>query len=368
MIRSVLNYIVILLICTIFVSWSFDVYGADKSITINLTNFSEKDYSKYLSPFLPSHGYSFNINHIHTGSIANPAIGTINFYQGNNIIDNKNFFKLSSNAFDNSGNSFMFEWDISKGFFFNNRKKRAFKFTTEMIFDSQDSDVNTAFTNKLLKSDEIININSIFSTGNENITGYEFNYIIQRSPTYRAVRTSIQILSLCSIGIINYFIMKDVNMDDWQYKYRWSDVKPKFFDGWYWDPNNFNTNTLYHLYAGQLYYQIARSNYYSIPASFAWSFGGSLIWEYFGEWREQVSLNDMIFTPTLGSIAGECLVQMANFVEQKMQRSFLRETLLVILDPPGYINKALDSSNSGDMRVRLIFANPVQAAIMNQAR
>jgi len=368
MIRAVLNYIIILLICTIFfASWSLDAYSADREITINLTNFSEKDYSRFISPFLPLHGYTFNINHIQARNIANPTIGIINFYQGGSIID-KTIFCLNSNAFDNNGNSFMFEWDISKGFFFNNRKKEAFKFTTEMIFDSQESDINAAFAKKLLESNNIANVNPIFAAGNENITGYEFNYVMQRSQTYLAVRTSAQILLAIGGGMVQYFIMKDVNMVDWEYQYSWNDAKRRVTDTWWWDPNMFNTNTLYHLYAGAAYYQIARSNNYSIMASFWWSFASSFVWEFFGEWRERVSGNDVVLTPTLGAVTGECLTQMAIFVERNMQRSFLRETILVILDPFRYFNRALDSSNAGDMRVRLIFANPIQTAVMNGVR
>ncbi|MCL1864513.1 MAG: DUF3943 domain-containing protein [Spirochaetes bacterium] len=372
MIKTGLNHIVILLIYAI-VLWNFDAYpadnaddNADKYKTINLTNFSEEDYLEYLSPFLPSHGYIFNRNYLHGNSILNPVIGTINFYEGKHKIDNKDFYRFSSNAFDKNKNPFMLEWNISKGFFFDNRKTEAFKFTAEMIFDSEDNDINTVFAKRLIESNNIINLTPLYSINNdeiEKINGYEFNYTIKRSSTYLAMRASIEILASASVGVINYFMTKDVNAVDWQYKYTWHDAKNKFTDGWYWDPNNFNTNTIYHLYAGATYYMIGRSNYYSVFESFLWSVGGSLMWEYFGEWREQVSLNDMIFTPTLGALTGEFIIQTANFIERNMKPGFLRETIMFILYPFGTINRMLDSSNSGDMRVRLIFVSPIQTAI-----
>jgi hypothetical protein len=180
------------------------------------------------------------------------------------------------------------------------------------------------------------------------------------------VRTSVEILFFVGVGITNYYITKEVNAADWQYRYTKNDIKHKFIDGWYWDPNNFNTNTIYHLYAGAVYYQIARSNYYSIFESFLWSFGGSLVWEYFGEWREQVSLNDVIFTPTLGALTGEVFIQTADFIDRNIKTGFIRETLKFILHPFGTINGMLDSSNSGDIRVRLIFNNPIQTAIQDK--
>ena len=364
-----IKYIIIPLICTILVLWNSDAYSEDKDKTINLTNFSKKDYTRNLSPLLPSHGYNFNVNYLQANSIINPTIGTINFYKGKHKIDNKDFLKLSSNTFDVNGNSFSMEWDISKGLFFNNRKKEALKFTTDMMFDSQEDDVNAVFVKKLLESNNVTNLNPLYSINNgvEKIDGYEFNYTIQRSQTYLAMRTSIQIFSAISGGMINYFAMKYTNMDDWQYEYKWSDAKRKFLDGWYWDPNDFNTNTLYHAYAGALYYTIARSNQYSIFESFLWSVAGSSIWEYFGEWREQVSLNDMILTPTLGAVMGEFFFQTGIFIERNMKPSFYRETILIIIDPASWVNKRLDSANTGDMRVRLMFFNPIQTSVMRKA-
>ena len=270
----------------------------------DIINFSNEDYFKNLFPLFPAHGYMYNNHYSYTNNI----------------------FNSNSNVFAQSENPFFLEQGISEGFFIDDGKNETFKF---------------------------------YLTNNQTSNGDH----IHRSPTYRAVRTSIEILSFCSVGIINYFAMKYTNKDDWQYDYSWYSVKHKFRDGWYWDPNDFNTNTVYHLYAGATYYMIGRSNGYSILESFGWSVFGSTMWEYFGEWREQVSLNDMIFTPTLGALTGEFFVQSANYVERKMKPGFLRSTIVFILYPFGTINRALDSSNSGDMRVRLIFANPLQTAV-----
>ena len=229
--------------------------------------------------------------------------------------------------------------------------------------------MNIVFSKKLLESKSIFNLTPLYPDGDEvkQINGYQFTYNIQRSSTYRAVRTSTEILTFCGIGLANYYATREENEVDWVYEYTMDDFKQKIKDGWYWDPNNFNTNTVYHLYAGMIYYQTARSNYYNIPQSIAWSFGGSLLWEYIGEWREQVSANDMIFTPMLGSITGEAFIQTNKFIEKKMHPGIMRNVITFILDPVGWINRTIDSSNSGDMRVRLIFVNPIQAAIENKA-
>jgi hypothetical protein len=311
MIKVRLNSIIILLIYTILVLWNFDAYSADAD---------------------------------------------------------KEFHRLEFKALDKSGNPFMLEWDISKGLFFDNRKNEAFKFSTEIISDDEKNDINTVFAKKLIESNNITNLNPLYSAYNEveNIGGYEFNYTLKRSGTYRAVRTSAEILFVLGLGYGSYFLMKDVNMDDWLYRYNWDGAKRKMKDGLRWDPNNFNTNTIYHLYAGASYYMAARSNDYSIPASFAWSFGGSFIWEIVCEWREFTSINDIIFTPTLGALTGEFFIQTANLIERNMKPGFLRETLMFILYPFGSVNRWMDSSNSGDIRVRLIFASPIQTAVQRK--
>jgi hypothetical protein len=373
MIRS--NLIIILLIYTLLVLCNFNVYSADnnqsdadKKITINLVNFSEKDYLEYIFPLLPSHGYIFNRNYLHGNNLLNPAIGAMTFYEGRHTIDNKNFYRLSANAFDKNKNPYTIEWDISKGFLgysFDNRKTEAFKFTTGMMFDSEEGDINTVLAKRLIEAKNISNVNPLYAGDNviEKINGYEFNYTLQRSSTYRAVRTSIESASILGLGMGLYFLMKDVNQDDWIYRYNKDGAKRKFKDGFRWDPNNFNTNTLYHLYAGSTYYMIARSNDYSILESFAWSFVSSFLWEVVCEWREFTSINDTIFTPTLGALTGEFLIQSSNWVERSMKPGFLRETIVFILYPFGSINRWLDSANSGDIRVRILFNSPVQTAL-----
>jgi hypothetical protein len=139
-------------------------------------------------------------------------------------------------------------------------------------------------------------------------------------------------------------------------------VKNKFMDGWSLDTNNFRTNTIYHMYAGALYYQTARSNGYGFFASTAFSFMGSLFWEYLGEWREQVSTNDMIFTPFAGSLMGEGFTQIALFAQEEIESPFLRYPLVLILDPMRIVNNYLDSLMDGDFRVHIHFTGPAQIA------
>lgn len=366
------RFIPVLFFLSVFLYYNnFSAYSADnnnKDIKINLINFNEEEYIESFIPILPLTGYNFSRYYTYSDKPDEPVKGTIGFFIGKNQIDGKDFYRINASSVDVKGNSFKLEWDISDGWFLDNRKEEALKFSADTIFDSEKNDVNTVFSKKLLETKSITGLNPLYPEGEivKEINGYEFSYNLQRSATYRAVRTTSEILFFCGIGVAQYYYNREENEVDWVYEYTWEDAKQKVEDGWYWDPNNFNTNSIYHLYAGLTYYQIARSNYYSIPASVAWTFAGSWFWEFFGEWREQVSLNDMIFTTTLGALSGEALIQTCNYINKTMDPGFGRTILTFVLDPMGWFNKMLDSSNSGDIRVRLVFVNPIQAAIDNK--
>ncbi|MBN2402248.1 MAG: DUF3943 domain-containing protein [Spirochaetes bacterium] len=198
-----------------------------------------------------------------------------------------------------------------------------------------------------------------------NVSGYELIVNTGFSPTHRFVRTLSELTLLTGVGMANYWINKDANMEDWRYKYRWKDVGPRFRDGWYWDSNAFRTNTIYHIYAGAVYYQTARSNEYGILASTAWAFTGSLIWEYIGEWREQTSGNDMVFTAFGGALAGEAFHQTSIYIENCMPNSVYGTIFSFLLDPMRIINRALDRCFDGDYKVSIVFINPAVQAIID---
>ena len=65
---------------------------------------------------------------------------------------------------------------------------------------------------------------------------------------------------------------------------------------WTFDADDYGTNMVGHVAAGTVYYLIARGNRVSIPEAFGWTFGASLLWELV-EYKEPVSINDMIMTP-----------------------------------------------------------------------
>lgn len=196
-----------------------------------------------------------------------------------------------------------------------------------------------------------------------SITGYTATMEIGPSSRHYFWRTTTELVVLNSFGLINYFINKDANMVDWEYQPNWDGFKRKITDGWCLDTNNFRTNSLYHIYAGIIYYQTARSNNYGPFASFVWCFAGSTFWEYIGEYREQVSTNDQIFTPMGGVIFGEGLRQLGLYAERSMRPGILRGLVCFILDPMRIINRQLDRWIGDEFTFTVSFVNPAHTII-----
>jgi len=120
-------------------------------------------------------------------------------------------------------------------------------------------------------------------------------------------------------------------------------------------------NTINHTYTGATYYTFARSNEYDIFASFLFAATGSLVWEYAGEFRERVSLNDMVFTTLGGSILGEGLHNASIFVENKLPKHFLTTVLCFVIDPMREINRFLDYCYRDEgFRINVMFMSPGQ--------
>ena len=88
----------------------------------------------------------------------------------------------------------------------------------------------------------------------------------------------------------------------WKRKLQGDDI---VFDG-----DHFKTNGIGHPLGGTAYYQIARGNGLGPGAAFISSVLASTVWEYFGEIPEHPSINDLILTPTAGSVIGETTYQL----------------------------------------------------------
>jgi hypothetical protein len=109
---------------------------------------------------------------------------------------------------------------------------------------------------------------------------------------------------------------------------------------WVFDADDFGTNLVGHAASGTVYYLLARGSRASIPEAFAWTFGASMLWELI-EFKEPVSINDSIVTPTAGLAIGEALVQLSAWFDRSGDDALSR-ALAWIFDPVKKLHDWID--------------------------
>ena len=98
----------------------------------------------------------------------------------------------------------------------------------------------------------------------------------------------------------------------------WDNPRPQQrFDGTAWrtDNNALSVNYILHPMAGGLAYSFARANHHGVAGSAAYGFLASFIWEFLLEFKEKVSLNDIIVTPTTAIPLGEFMYKLGVYLD-----------------------------------------------------
>lgn len=155
-------------------------------------------------------------------------------------------------------------------------------------------------------------------------------------------KASLNVAVVLGIGQVWYWTNQEFNSVDWEYEFDWVSYRQKLltFEAVKMDSNNFDTNAVSHPFAGFFYFTGARTLGFSFLESFLFSFTGSLIWEYVGEFKEKVSINDIVVTPVAGSVMGEVAFRLSEFL-LKSGGSFMKTALGILVDPFGAINRLL---------------------------
>jgi hypothetical protein len=105
-----------------------------------------------------------------------------------------------------------------------------------------------------------------------------------------------------ALGTAGYWLLMRRNVADWD------NPKPlSRFDGsaWVLDNNSIGVNFLGHPATGGLSYAFARGNHHGVLGAFGYGFLTSFLWEFVIEFKEKVSVNDALVTPTTGVPLGE---------------------------------------------------------------
>ncbi|MCU0286978.1 MAG: DUF3943 domain-containing protein [Acidobacteria bacterium] len=140
----------------------------------------------------------------------------------------------------------------------------------------------------------------------------------------------------------SYWIRQDVMKEDWEYQFTWEDQKKRIFqlDGFRLDSNSYAFNWTHSL-AGGIYYNYARTNYFNKSESLLYSITCSFLWESLVEFREVISINDMIATPLGGLGFGEATFQLGRLFRSQ-RPTFFNKIARIISNPVMAINGWMD--------------------------
>ena len=151
----------------------------------------------------------------------------------------------------------------------------------------------------------------------KNLTFNEaYKIFEEESPKHKNfLRAACQVGAVLAIGGTWYFLTRDVQSEDWDLDWTTKDWKRKFRvgDGMTFDRNDQGVNYALHPLKGIMTYSAARVNNYNSLEAFLFNFTASAAWEYMVEFREKVSINDMIVTTIGGSVIGEVFYQFGEF-------------------------------------------------------
>jgi hypothetical protein len=163
-----------------------------------------------------------------------------------------------------------------------------------------------------------------------------------KTPKKRLGRAVLEGLGHFVYATSSYWIRQDVMKEDWEYQFTWADQKRRFFfiDGIRFDSNNFTFNWT-HAGAGAIYYNYARANRLNPLESFLYTFAASYFWEFVIEFKEVVSINDVICTPMGGISIGESLFQLGRLFRSK-KPTFLNKIARILSNPVLSLNGWLD--------------------------
>jgi len=141
------------------------------------------------------------------------------------------------------------------------------------------------------------------------------------------------------IGLGSYWLLKNKNVTDWD--------DPKLsqrFDvgAWVFDNNGLGVNFAGHPATGAFSYSLSRANHQSVAGAFGYSFLTSFIWEFVIEFKEKVSVNDVLVTPGAGLPVGEFFHKLGLYLDTGHHDSIAMDSLRALLGSGVALDRALD--------------------------
>jgi hypothetical protein len=112
-------------------------------------------------------------------------------------------------------------------------------------------------------------------------------------------------------GLIWYHADRERNLADWDYA-SWQQRFSR--EAWRFDNNEFPINFMGHAITGGGFYALPRAHGHSLWASSMYAFATSFAWEYLVEFREKISVNDLVVTQGSGMVMGEFVSKLWHYV------------------------------------------------------
>lgn len=172
-----------------------------------------------------------------------------------------------------------------------------------------------------------------------------------------------------------YWIDRDRQVADWDFP-SW---QQRFNgDAWRFDNNPFPINFAWHPFNGGAFHVVARANELSLPASIGYGLATSMAWEWLLEFREKVSVNDVISTTIAGTALGEFVHWFGRYVESAPAPRWWHPYVAWVPNAPRALHHALDGKPavragtapdalglSSDLWHRFLTATSVSRAVMS---
>ena len=139
---------------------------------------------------------------------------------------------------------------------------------------------------------------------------------------------------------IAWYAADDRNLADWDFP-SW---EQRFtLEAWRYDNNHFPINWMGHPLSGAAYYAFPRANDHSVWVSSTYAFMTSFVWEFLVEFREKISVNDLIATAGVGIVVGEFAHKLWRYFSGVPEDSTVVQDFLAgTLGFPIFIRNAID--------------------------
>jgi hypothetical protein len=156
-------------------------------------------------------------------------------------------------------------------------------------------------------------------------------------------RAALELTLLLGGGTLWYWI-DNRNVLDWD-----DPSIEQRLDGraWTFDNNAFPMNFVFHPLSGAAFYALPRANNLGVATSAAYGFAASMMWEYVIEFKEKVSINDVLVTPGAGLTFGEFFHKLAWYLNRTPGPATTGQTAVQwIFGPTVAIHRTLDGVSS----------------------